>query len=161
MSAHLPEDVPERDVDSADGVGNGATASLPEGHLKQLLRYPFWFDRRLPDQVRLEEFDRAVNESATRETAPNTGDPLVGLDKDECMQVFCRARLPRPPCLGCFTEQRYGSDIRDLHSILLYRSPDLLQILEHETGFPVEVAESLPIVLNGYPTLIAPVLKCA
>jgi hypothetical protein len=52
----LAEDVPERDIDTRDRVGQRAAATHPEGVLVEDLAYPLRLERVLPENERLQHF---------------------------------------------------------------------------------------------------------
>ena len=69
--ADLAEQVPQGDVDAADGVLDGAAAALPEGGLPQLLGDARRLVGALADEERPQQLDAALDERlAGRDTLP-------------------------------------------------------------------------------------------
>src|SRR3954471_1055348 len=69
LVGELAEQVPEGDVDAADGVLDGPAAALPEGVLPQLLAHPGRLVRPLADQERPEQLGRRGHQLAAGERA--------------------------------------------------------------------------------------------
>ena len=63
LAADLAEQVPQGDVDAADGVLDRAAAALPERHLPQLLADPLRLDRRFADQPGPQQLERAFHQA--------------------------------------------------------------------------------------------------
>ena len=94
----LPENVPQRDVDTADGVGEAAAAPQPEGVLVQLLADPLRLQRVLAPVERLHDGERGADQTGVGEDAADPGETLVGADEtavcERCTRAAARSLQP-------------------------------------------------------------------
>ena len=82
LLSHLAEDVPQRDVDAGDKVGDGAAAALPEGGLVQLFADADRLDGALADEGGAQNAERALRNHGRGEDAAEPDDSFVGNDLD-------------------------------------------------------------------------------
>ncbi len=115
LSTHFSENVPQGDVDPADGVCDSATPALPERHLMELFGDAFGFVRTFTDEVGSEQVDCAVDESLRCEAAADALNASVGFDHDERVEIHTGSWLAFPSCHGSLSEEGDGSDVRDFH----------------------------------------------
>src|SRR5579885_1745777 len=87
LPGELAENVPERDIDAADHVGERAAAAHPERVLVQFFRDPLGLERILAAVERLEHLEPGLHQPAGR----------------------------GPAALRALAEQRYGMDRSDLY----------------------------------------------
>ncbi len=80
LAGGFAEDVPEGDVDAADGVGEGAAASHPEGVGVEFFGDALGFEGVLAEEERFEDAERAFDEGVVGEDGTPAGDAFVGRD---------------------------------------------------------------------------------
>ena len=85
LARGLAEDVPQRDVDAADGVGQGAAMAHPEGVLLQLLGDPLRLERIFTAVQRFEHRERGLDEAMVGEHAAMAADAFVGMHRNQRM----------------------------------------------------------------------------
>ena len=113
QSGRLAQNVPQRDVDAADRVGQRAAAPHPERVLMQLLAHALRRQRVLVAIERLEHLQPGLDQAPVGEHAAVAGQPLIGMDRDDRVDRVLRPDLGRPAALGAFAEQRRGLDPLD------------------------------------------------
>ena len=100
LAGRLAQDVPQRDVDAADRVGQGAAAPHPEGVLMQLLGDPLRLQRILARTERLQHLQPGLHEPAVGEDAAIAGDARIGVDRDDGVDEILRPDLRDQPPFG-------------------------------------------------------------
>ena len=88
LVADLAHQIPQGDVDAADGVFDGAAAALPEGRLPQFLADAHRLVGPLADQMRPQQLNRAVDETLARHGAADADQTFVGEDFDDGVEIF-------------------------------------------------------------------------
>ena len=104
LSQCLAQDIPQGDIDAADGVGEGAATAHPEGVLVQFLAYPLRFESILAGIKRLQNFKGCFYQSAIGENAAIAGNSGVSVDCDKCVDGVFGLDLGRPAALGRFSQ---------------------------------------------------------
>ena len=117
LAGGFPEDVPEGDVDPADGVGDGAAASEPEHVLMELFADAFWFERVFATVKRFEDCEGRGNERVVGEHAAEAGDTFVGVDGDESVNAIFGAEFVGPSAFGGCASEACATDFSDFHKI--------------------------------------------
>src|SRR5262249_20380718 len=115
LLADLAHQVPQRDVDAADGVLDGAAPALPEHALPQLLADAGRLVGALADEVLPQHADAGRDESLARHGAADADQPLVGDDLDDGVEVFLGPVALRPAAVHGAAGQAGKADIDDLH----------------------------------------------
>ncbi len=105
LTRRLPEQVPERDVDRADGVGQRAAATEPEGVLVEDLARSLGLDGRGAAVQRLELGERGAHEIDIGERAAVADRALLGDDRDDRVDRVLRPQLVAPAALGRRAEE--------------------------------------------------------
>src|SRR5262249_36129097 len=88
LAGDLAEEVPQGDVDAADGVLDGAAAALPEGTLPRLLGPRGGLGGPLADEVGAQQLHPGGHQRLAGHGAADADEPLVGEDLDEGVEVF-------------------------------------------------------------------------
>ena len=96
MIDNLAEQIPEGDIDAADGVLDRPATALPEGRLAQALADAHRLVGPFADEKRLEQLDGPFDERLRREDAADAGEPLVGEDFDDRVNVILGLELVGP-----------------------------------------------------------------
>ena len=107
------ENVPQGDIDAADGVRDGSAAAHPEGVGVQLLADPLRLQRILAAVERLEHAERSAHQLVVGEGGSPPGDAFIGEDGDQRVDAIFRADLVRPAAFGRAVAQTGGSDLGD------------------------------------------------
>jgi hypothetical protein len=98
LARHLPEDVPQGDIDAGDGVGDRTPTPLPEGVLVEGFTRPFGLDGRRPNQQRLEHPQRRPNQVSTGEDRAPADVTVIGGDATKVWtQMSASSSLLQPP----------------------------------------------------------------
>src|SRR5262249_33090104 len=92
-SAHQ---VPQSDVDAADGVLDCAAPALPEGALAELFRDVGRLVGALAQEKRLQQLDRAGDERLAREDAADASQSFVRRHFDNGVDIVLRLQLVGP-----------------------------------------------------------------
>jgi hypothetical protein len=88
LTEGLAQQVPERDVEPADGVLDGASAPLPERTLAQFFADPFGLEDGLALQKRRQQRQRGLDKRLAGKTTANAGQALVGLDFEQGVHLL-------------------------------------------------------------------------
>src|SRR5579883_788718 len=115
LPGELAENVPERDIDAADHVGERAAAAHPERVLVQFFRDPLGLERILAAVERLEHLEPGLHQPAVREHAAMPDDLGIGVHGNQRMDRILLFDLRGPAALRALAEQRYGMDRSDLY----------------------------------------------
>ncbi len=99
LVADLAHQVPEGDVDAADGVLNRAAATLPKRALAQALANSTGLVGALTDQHGAQQFDRRLDQGFARHGAANADQSFVGNDFDDGVDVFFGLEVINPAAL--------------------------------------------------------------
>ena len=115
LARDLAEDVPQRDVDAADGVRERAAAAHPEGVLAQLLGDPLGLKRVLAREQGLQHAERGLDQRTRGEHAAVAGDAGRGVHGDQRVDRLLGPDFLGPAALRAFAHQRRGDDLADAH----------------------------------------------
>ena len=115
LARRLAQEIPERDVDAADRVRDGAAPAEPERVLVQLLADPLRLERVLSGEERLQHGQSAAHELLAREDAAETGKSLVGVDLDQGVHDVVGLELVAPPSFWGRAAQARGPNLSYLH----------------------------------------------
>jgi hypothetical protein len=118
LPGRLAEDVPEGDVDPADGMGERTAAPHPEGVLVEFLADALRLKGVLVPPERFEDIERGLDQIGVGEDTADAGDAFVGKDGDEGVDAVLRFQLVHPPPLRGGTDQTDGADVADLHVVV-------------------------------------------
>src|SRR5262249_30177504 len=113
------EDVPEGDVDTADGVGDRPATPHPEGVLVEFFGDALGFEGVFAAPEGFEDVEGGLDEVGVGEDAADTGDALVGEDGDEGVDAVLGFELVGPAALRGGAGQADGADVADLHGLRL------------------------------------------
>src|SRR5262249_19169097 len=117
LLADLAHEVPQGDVDAADGVLDGAAAALPEEGLAQLFADAHRLVGAVADEGGPGELDAGGGGRLAGGDAAETGEALVGDDFDEGVQVVVGLEFVGPAALDGAAAQAGQPDIDDLHGV--------------------------------------------
>ncbi len=115
LVADLAEQVPQGDIDAADGVLDGAAAALPERRLPQPFRDAHRLVGAFADEQRHEQLDRAFDERLAGEDAADAAEPFVGEDLDDGVDVVVGLELVGPAALDGAAGEAGDLDVGDFH----------------------------------------------
>ena len=115
LAGDLAEQVPQRDVDAADGVLDRSAAALPEGCLSQPLRDAHRLIGAFADEERREQLDGGCDERLAGEDAADAGESFVGEDLDDGMDIVLGLELVGPAALNGATGQAGDAQVGDFH----------------------------------------------
>lgn len=115
LSGDFAEDVPEGDIDAADGVCDGASASEPEHVLVQFFADAFWFEGVLVFVEGFEDGEGCCDEGIVGENAAEAGDAFVGVDGDEGVNAIFGAKFIGPTAFWSCASEACASDLFDFH----------------------------------------------
>jgi hypothetical protein len=113
----LAQNVPERDVDAADRVGQRPAASHPEAVLVELLGHSLGLQGVLSLIERLEHLQCRPHQSAISEDAAISGDAFFGMHRDQGMHGIVGPDLGGPAALGAVSHERCCNDGADAQFI--------------------------------------------
>jgi len=115
LSRDLAQNVPHRDVNSADRVRDGAAASHPKRVLVQPLTHPFRFDRGLTDKERAQHLQRGQYKPVVGEDGTVSGDAFIRFDKNKRVDAVFLLQLLAPAALRGRAAQARRAYLCDLH----------------------------------------------
>jgi hypothetical protein len=115
LASDFSENIPEGDVDSANGMGDGAATSEPEHILVEFLADAFGFDGVFALVERFEDGERGSDKRIIREHAAEAGDTFVRVDGDERVDAVFRAEFVRPSTFGGCAAKACATDFSDFH----------------------------------------------
>ncbi len=115
LAGGFPEDVPESDIDAADGVGEGATASHPEGVGVEFFGDALGFEGVLAKEERFEDAERALDESVVGEDGAPAGDAFVGVHGEQGVDAVAGFDFVGPAAFGRGAAEACGRDFGDFH----------------------------------------------
>ena len=113
LARRLAQDIPEGDVDAADGVGQRAAAPHPEAVLMQGLRDALGLERILAAKNRLEHLERRRHETVIGEDAAVADNTGIRMHGDQAVHGIFGPDLGRPASLRALAEQGNGDDGAD------------------------------------------------
>ena len=116
LAGRLAEQVPQRDVDGADGMGQRPAAPEPERVLVEDLGRPLGFDGGRAAVERLELGERRPDEVDVGERAAVADRALLGDDRDERVDRILGPELLAPAAFGRRPVQADGADLADPHA---------------------------------------------
>src|SRR5205085_6870937 len=115
LAGDLAEQVPQGDVDAADGVLDGAAAALPERRLPQPFGHAHRLIGPLADQQRTEQLDCPFDERLAGVDAAQADESFIGEDLDNGVDIVLRLELVRPAALDGAAGQAGDADVGDFH----------------------------------------------
>lgn len=116
MSAGFAEDIPESDIDTADGMSYRATATLPEGGLVECFGDAFRLVGGLTFEEWPEQFEGALDKSSGGEAAAAAADALIGVNNQQGVEIFLRFVSLRPAAIDGGTGERADVNADNLHA---------------------------------------------
>lgn len=115
LARGLAEDIPESDVDSADGVSESSTASEPKGVLMEFFRDAFGFESIFAQEQGFEQCEGGFDELVVGEDAAPAGQAFVGMHCNEGMNTIVGFEFVGPAAFGSCAPEAGGSDLADFH----------------------------------------------
>ena len=96
LARDFAEDVPERDIDAADGVGDRSAASEPEGVLVEFFGEALRLVGPFTEVERREHIERCLDESDIGENGTGAGNAGIGVHDDQRVNgiIFLKFRAP-------------------------------------------------------------------
>ena len=123
LAGELAEEVPQGDVDAADGVLDGPAAALPERVLAEPLRDARRLVGPLAGEQRPQEPRRRGDQRRTRVRSADADEPLVGDHLDDGVDVVLGNEFLGPPALDGPARQPGEAEVGDCHDELRSVSP--------------------------------------
>ena len=116
LVANLAHQVPERNINAADGVLDGAAAPLPEGALPQALADATGFVGALADQHGPQQLHGRLDQGLAGHRAADADQPFVGDDFDDGVDVLFRLQIVDPAALDGAARQSGDTQLGDFHT---------------------------------------------
>src|SRR5262249_1476909 len=120
LARNFAENIPKGNVDSADGVSDRTTATLPKRILMHLLRDAFGLDRGFAHGERGENFQGAAHQRFAGENAADAKNArFIGEYRDQRVNAIIAFQLVGPAALRRSASQPTTTDLTNLHGCRL------------------------------------------